>query len=605
MQRCIDADKASRAKIDSFIATFEEKKCALAEALDAIAERHDKLKEGQQLLMSKNEGSNVNESDVLNINAGGKTVTVTRGTLTQMKGTRLEALFSGRWEKQLPCDEAGQIFLDVNPASFRSIVDYLNELNISSVDNPPEPPYVDEDDKTYLDCLISVLGLSRAVHKKYTNHGQGKDDGNEANKNDNLDVKRDEWRTDTFQEFPEDFQKLLKQEQQALIAAENEIEEQERMFEKEKSFVDYFLNYKPTDIIWFNVSGTIMATKRSTIGFFKDSVLAKQFNNPLWSGMRSDNVLPVSKWDCKGVTDWALKLEGVPDDLSVIFQKNEIDGIALLALDREDLKDLGIKRTKSLAIIMKAIRQLKDDGGRKASFIGHSDYCFGKLLDRLRLQAMCQEYAIPLPSPCIREPELKRFKKIVQFYFPGELAACIMGGMIDSSIVSDIQIQQLQNWLEEDDAQGQFELIYRGSRDGWNASSFHEKCDDNGSTITLIKSTDGYVFGGYADVPWSSSGDFAESSKSFIFALTWANGDAPIKMVQIEPNVSEAICQVASYGPTFGEGHDIYVADNPNSNSNSFVSIGATYICPEGQSSDFITGSENFKVQEMEVFAIR
>ena len=45
-----------------------------------------------------------------------------------MKGTRLEALFSGRWDKKLSRDGHGRIFLDVDPTCFQAIVDYLSEM---------------------------------------------------------------------------------------------------------------------------------------------------------------------------------------------------------------------------------------------------------------------------------------------------------------------------------------------------------------------------------------------------------------------------------------------------------------------------------------------
>ena len=59
---------------------------------------------------------------------------MTSDTLTQIKVPRLEALFGGKWEKQLLRDGDGSIFLDVNPTCFQAVVDYLNELRIA----PPE-----------------------------------------------------------------------------------------------------------------------------------------------------------------------------------------------------------------------------------------------------------------------------------------------------------------------------------------------------------------------------------------------------------------------------------------------------------------------------------
>jgi hypothetical protein len=49
------------------------------------------------------------------------------------------------------------------------------------------------------------------------------------------------------------------------------------------------------------------------------------------------------------------------------------------------------------------------------------------------------------------------------------------------------------------------QLLFRGSRDGWNAKIIHSKIDDHGPTITIIKTRKGKIFGGFASVPWESS----------------------------------------------------------------------------------------------------
>lgn len=44
-------------------------------------------------------------------------------------------------------------------------------------------------------------------------------------------------------------------------------------------------------------------------------------------------------------------------------------------------------------------------------------------------------------------------------------------------------------------------LCYRGSLDGWAASTFHSRCDGKKNTVTIIEKGS-YVFGGYTDAPW-------------------------------------------------------------------------------------------------------
>ena len=150
------------------------------------------------------------------------------------------------------------------------------------------------------------------------------------------------------------------------------------------------------------------------------------------------------------------------------------------------------------------------------------------------------------------------------------------------------------------------ELLYRASRDGWRTTDFHSKCDNKGATVTVIKSTGGYVFGGYADLPWASiSIQYLESSNAFIFALQYPSGVAPVKMPVL--NAQNAIYHNSSYGPSFGGGHDIYVADNANSssNSNTAANVGISYQLPAGQNAQtFLTGARNFQAAEIEVFRV-
>jgi hypothetical protein len=96
---------------------------------------------------------------IVEVNAGGKIVAAKRSTLIQLEGTRLEGLFSGRWDKKLQQDSHGRIFLDVDPTCFHAIVDYLNEILISSKDSPPNLPSVDEEHKHILHHQFKLFGL--------------------------------------------------------------------------------------------------------------------------------------------------------------------------------------------------------------------------------------------------------------------------------------------------------------------------------------------------------------------------------------------------------------------------------------------------------------
>jgi hypothetical protein len=50
-------------------------------------------------------------------------------------------------------------------------------------------------------------------------------------------------------------------------------------------------------------------------------------------------------------------------------------------------------------------------------------------------------------------------------------------------------------------------LLYRGSMDGFRAKDFHLKCDNESSTLTIIKvNGSDFIFGGYTEAEWQSSG---------------------------------------------------------------------------------------------------
>jgi hypothetical protein len=51
-------------------------------------------------------------------------------------------------------------------------------------------------------------------------------------------------------------------------------------------------------------------------------------------------------------------------------------------------------------------------------------------------------------------------------------------------------------------------LLFRGSRDGFSSSDFHRCCDNISNTLTIILTTNGSIFGGFASAAWSSSGGF-------------------------------------------------------------------------------------------------
>ena len=71
-------------------------------------------------------------------------------------------------------------------------------------------------------------------------------------------------------------------------------------------------------------------------------------------------------------------------------------------------------------------------------------------------------------------------------------------------------------------------------------------------------------------------------------------------------NPSYAIYRWSGYGPIFGNGHDIYINNNANSNTYSFTNFGRNnaYSVPSGVQDQYtiLAGTHNFTPDEVEVF---
>jgi hypothetical protein len=165
---------------------------------------------------------------------------------------------------------------------------------------------------------------------------------------------------------------------------------------------------------------------------------------------------------------------------------------------------------------------------------------------------------------------------------------------------------RMSEWLGRQKGSGvRLELLYRASRDGFKAADFHRLCDNKGATVTVIRSNEGYVFGGYADQSWNSSSHVASTS-AFLFSLVRPSSSVAVKLPLNGKKTQYAMCCRSSYGPSFGGGCDIYVADSANTNSNSYTNLGTSYALPSGieDGETFFTGANYFQVSEVEVYRV-
>lgn len=195
------------------------------------------------------------------------------------------------------------------------------------------------------------------------------------------------------------------------------------------------------------------------------------------------------------------------------------------------------------------------------------------------------------------------FQNILEISNPIDLLSLAETGRIGSVIVTKVEdIKLLRSWIGTGIVK--FKLLYRGSVDGFTGDAFHKKCDEFKPTITIVKSHHNKVFGGYSDVVWTSTNNYKATANSWLFSL-----DAKEKYKQ-KPNQSHyGVYCYSSYGPTFGGGHDLYIANNSNVGNPCYSNYGYTFETKDlayssTQAQSHLAGSYNFKVEEIEVFHI-
>jgi hypothetical protein len=155
----------------------------------------------------------------------------------------------------------------------------------------------------------------------------------------------------------------------------------------------------------------------------------------------------------------------------------------------------------------------------------------------------------------------------------------------------------------------QFQLLWRGSRDGFGGRDFHNRCDGHPNTITVILDTKGNVFGGYTPTAWESPKGHRdksdESLKTFLYTLRNPNGVPARKFALKAEEKHKAINCFPWRGPGFGSGCDLFVSNHCNTNAESASTVGASYVNNTGLDGDtLLTGGHFFIVAEIEVFEI-
>jgi hypothetical protein len=177
---------------------------------------------------------------------------------------------------------------------------------------------------------------------------------------------------------------------------------------------------------------------------------------------------------------------------------------------------------------------------------------------------------------------------------------------LDSSIIDthkDLYPLIFLNWINKKDNiyckarnffQYEFKLILRGSRDGFDGSSFHDNCDYKMNTIIIAKiKNSNQLVGGYNPLDWNGN-DFKKTPDSFIFSFDDYEKIDTGKIGRVIESQHSIRC-IQKWGPLFGK---------INNCSNDIM------MTPNGEWSSYpnsypdINIPRNFEIDDYEVFQV-
>ena len=173
----------------------------------------------------------------------------------------------------------------------------------------------------------------------------------------------------------------------------------------------------------------------------------------------------------------------------------------------------------------------------------------------------------------------------------------------DSSIINnDVEKQELIiNWLREkvDKNLIKLEKIFVMSINGSSSKDFHKYCDNQGATLTLLKTTKNKIFGGFTPLDWESkiSNKIDKNDQTFLFSLN------KMKKYDMINKEKRAIYCNANNGPYFG-GRDFSIESNmkegeifANQHTNFLVNNNLDLTDGKGD-------HESFEIEDFEIFKV-
>ena len=175
--------------------------------------------------------------------------------------------------------------------------------------------------------------------------------------------------------------------------------------------------------------------------------------------------------------------------------------------------------------------------------------------------------------------------------------------MLIQKIITNKHADLISRWIDKVDTSEnsstsyEFRLILRGSRDGFIVKKFHEICDNQSHTVSIIKVKDSNeILGGYNPIEWTSKGfynkdRFGITKDSFIFSFKDEKNIDDYILSRVN-NEECAIDDFITLGPSFGRS-DLITSD--------FI---GNYCEKQDYKKHIRETDDDFFIEEYEVFQI-
>ena len=138
-----------------------------------------------------------------------------------------------------------------------------------------------------------------------------------------------------------------------------------------------------------------------------------------------------------------------------------------------------------------------------------------------------------------------------------------------------------------------FNLLYKGTKNGFSTETFHKLCGDFSikSTLVVMKTTDSDIIGGFTKNNWLDDERYHDDAEAFLFNLNLLRRYPILK-------TKDAIYAGKAYFAVFGRSD--LVIQSPNSCISIFPSSYSG-----GAQLELTNGKRNFQLKELEVFNVR